>query len=76
MDNMGLVFRIHFNLLMAQELFYFSLTYTKIIRKEFPESSLVTQLHGSFKQSQAYLFVYLHAYRDLVPQILCKGLCV
>lgn len=51
---------------------FFSLIYTKLIRKKFPDSSLVTLVNGSFKQSQASLVVYFHAYRDLVPQILCK----
>lgn len=51
---------------------FFSLIYTKLIRKKFPDSSLVTLVNGSFKQSQASLVVYFHAYRDLVPQKLCK----
>lgn len=51
---------------------FFSLIYTKLIRKKFPDSSLVTLVNGSFKQSQASLVVYFHTYRDLVPQILCK----
>lgn len=72
MGNMGHVLGIYFNLLMAQEFLYFSLIYTKLIRTKFPNSSLVTLVNGSFKQSQASLVIYFHACRDLVPQILCK----
>lgn len=59
---MGPAFGIHFSLLMPEEFLYFPLIYTKIIRKNYPESSLLTLMHGSFKHSQGYfLYIFMHA---------------